>query len=33
MADMGYVYVWDDVNKVWVKLAVNADGEILITSS
>lgn len=30
---MGYVYVWDSINKVWVKLAVNADGEILITSS
>jgi len=29
----GYVYVWDSVNKKWVKLAVTADGEIKVTSS
>jgi len=27
----GYVYVWDSVNEVWVKLATTADGEIKVT--
>jgi len=29
----GYVYVWDSVNEVWVKLAATADGKIKVTSS
>jgi len=27
-----YVYVWDDVNQLWVKLLVDADGKIIITT-
>jgi len=26
-----YLYVWDAVNEVWVKLACTADGEIIIS--
>ncbi len=29
----GYIYVWDSVNKVWVKLACNADGTVKVVSS
>lgn len=28
-----YLYAWDATNKKWVKLACNADGTIIITSS
>jgi len=24
----GFIYAWDDVNKVWVKILCNDDGEI-----
>ena len=29
----GYVYVWDSANEVWVKLAVNADGTVKVSTS
>jgi len=27
-----YIYAWDDVNKKWVKVLVNSDGEIVLTT-
>jgi len=28
-----YIYAWDDTNEEWVKVAVNADGEIVFDVS
>jgi len=30
---MGFIYGWDAVNEVWVKILCNADGEILAVTS
>ena len=28
-----YIYAWDPVNEIWVKVQVNADGELLLITS
>lgn len=28
-----YIYAWDPVNEVWVKVAVTAAGKLIVTTS
>ena len=30
---MGFMYVWDNTNEIWVKLACDADGKIKAVTS